>query len=97
VGGGFQSAKAKTGPYGLSFGPICANKSANTRGSVCGEIGVVVEAVARCVRPIERGVGFSRQNRKTRRTGSGLVWAGKFQLAYVQGTRTVIFSPDLRP
>jgi hypothetical protein len=59
VGGGFWSAKAKIGLRGLIFGPIRANRSANSRGSACGGVGVVVEAIAHRVGRIERGAGFN--------------------------------------
>ena len=93
----FRLAKPKTERHGLSFGPICANQSANTRGSACGGVGVVVEAVACCVGPIERRARFGWQNRKPSHMGSVLVQAGRFQLAYVQGTRTVICVPYFEP
>jgi hypothetical protein len=48
MGGRFRSAKAKTGPCGLSFTPIHSDQRANPRGSTCSEIGVVFEAVAQC-------------------------------------------------
>jgi hypothetical protein len=70
VGGAFWLAKAKTGPHGLSFGPICANKSANPRGNVCGGVGVLVEAVVHRFGPIKRGASFGWQNRKPSCTGS---------------------------
>ena len=59
VGGGFWLTKVKIGPRGLIFGPIRANESANSRGSACGGVGVVVEAIAHCVGWIEWGVGFN--------------------------------------
>src|SRR5258705_488087 len=88
-GGGFRSAKVKTGPRELSFGPIRANKSANTRGSACGGVSVVVEAVACCVGPIERRAHFGWQNRKPSGTGSVLVRYAQIKARILEGVRAV--------
>jgi hypothetical protein len=69
----FWLAEPKTKPRGPSFGPICANESANHRGSVCGGVGIVVKAMARCIGLIGQGAHFGWQNRKPSGTGSVLV------------------------
>jgi hypothetical protein len=89
VGSMFWLAELKTEPCGLSFGPIRTNKSANHRGSACGEVGVVLEVMARCVGPIERGAHFGWQNRKPSGTGSVLVRYAQIKARILEGVRAV--------
>jgi hypothetical protein len=59
---GFWPAKLKTEPYGLDFGPVCANPSVDHKVGIWGGVGAVIGVIARCVAEIARGAGLGPQN-----------------------------------
>ena len=88
-GWGFGSAKPKFERNALIITCEPKTNGGGCRGCMCDGVGVVFEAVARCVGPIEWGAHFGWQNRKQSRVGSILVRYAQIKARTTEGVCAV--------